>query len=112
MSKGHIVPVLIDGKTTEAIEIMPDASSSEVQSAFRAAAGISDAQRDGVVLKLYRMDGVLVPIGPHIPPTTAAAPYSLRIKEGSYKLYWIKAWKSHTNHSCHYQYTGAASACD
>ena len=81
-STGHLIHVIIEGKNLETIEISPNASTSEVQSAFRSAAAVPESSRDGTILKLYRPDGVLIPIGPHIPPTDAETPYSLRIKEG------------------------------
>jgi hypothetical protein len=80
---GYVVHVLVEGKSLESLEISANASTSEVQSAFRSIAGITEGHRDSTILKLYRSDGVLVPIGPHIPPTAPDAPYSLRIKEGT-----------------------------
>lgn len=75
-----ILSLLIDGKDLKKLEISTNSSTSEVSSAFWALLDVPEAERASHVLKLYRADGVFIPIGPHIPPSEE--PYSLRLKRG------------------------------
>jgi hypothetical protein len=75
-----LLSLLIDGQDLKKLEISVNSSTSEVMSAFWSLLDISEAERASHVLKLYRSDGVFIPIGPHIPPSQE--PYSLRLKKG------------------------------
>lgn len=75
----YSIYVSVEGKGPATIRISPALSLAEVRSVFCSAAEVSDEAKD-VVLKLYRPDGVLLPIGPHIPPNTADTRYTLQVK--------------------------------
>lgn len=76
-----LLSLMVEGKELKKLEISANSSTSEVSSAFWALLDVPEAERDSHVLKLYRSDGVFIPIGPHIPPSDE--PYSLRLKKGN-----------------------------
>ncbi|TPX65455.1 hypothetical protein SpCBS45565_g05142 [Spizellomyces sp. 'palustris'] len=79
----YSVYISVEGKLNEAVRIAPSLSIQEIRSVFCAAADVSYETRD-IVLKLYRPDGILVPIGPHIPPNSPETRYILQVKQDKY----------------------------
>jgi hypothetical protein len=75
-----LLSLLIDGKELKQLEISVNSSTSEVMSAFWSLLDVTEPERESHVIKLYRADGVFIPIGPHIPPSDE--PYSIRLKKG------------------------------
>ena len=75
-----LIQVSVEGKDIQKIEISPNASTSEILNAFWSLANIAEGDKEHHILKLYRSDGALIPIGPHIPPADNA--YTLRLKKG------------------------------
>ncbi len=82
-----IVSLLIDGKDLKRLQISPNSSTSEVMSAFWALLDVAEVDREYYVIKLYKSDGIFIPIGPHIPPSEE--PYSLRLKKGILSMHFI-----------------------
>lgn len=80
--KMTVISLLIDGKELKKLEVSVNSSTSEVMNAFWSLLDVAEAERESHVLKLYRSDGVFIPIGPHIPSSNE--PYSLRLKKGIY----------------------------
>ncbi len=76
-----LINLLIEGKELFKIEISANSSTSEVNAALWALLDVPEAERHSSVLKLYRGDGVFIPIGPHIPASNE--PYSLRVVKGN-----------------------------
>ncbi|KAI8816058.1 uncharacterized protein EV422DRAFT_331632 [Fimicolochytrium jonesii] len=74
-----------DGSSTkreETIRVSAEMQLEEVRSAFYAAANLSSSSTNSV-LKLYRKDGVLLPIGPNTPRNSKEDRYILKSRTGN-----------------------------
>ncbi|KAJ1550878.1 hypothetical protein HK405_015672, partial [Cladochytrium tenue] len=69
-----------DAGKPQPVKLASAGSLPEARAAVMAAAKLAAADRDRLVLRLYNQSGDLVPIGPHLPPNSAEAPYKLEVK--------------------------------
>ncbi|KAJ3167680.1 hypothetical protein HDU88_002127 [Geranomyces variabilis] len=80
MTAPYPVHLAVNDNTHVTIEISPALSVDEVRAALYAAAGYAPSA--DLVIRLARPNGVLLPVGPHIPANSADSRYILDVKPG------------------------------
>ncbi|KAJ3156144.1 hypothetical protein HDU86_004112 [Geranomyces michiganensis] len=80
MAAFNLVHLAINGTDNVTIELSPALSVDEVRSALYSAAGYAPSA--DLVIRLSRPNGVLLPVGPHIPANSPESRYNLDVKPG------------------------------